>query len=171
MRRLILMRHAKSDWDAPFGSDHDRPLSKRGVRAAKTMGLVIAHAGLVPDHAITSSALRARTTIDLARESGGWDTTVEVTDALYGTSPNGALEVAAKAAPEVDSLMLVGHEPTWSALAYHLTGGAVTVKTATVVGIDLDVDHWQHLPAVSGYLAFVLQPRHFTKKAWDIPPA
>jgi phosphohistidine phosphatase len=130
MRRLILMRHAKSDWDASFGSDHDRPL-----------------------------------------ESGEWATTVEVTGDLYGTSPNGALQVASKAPPKVDSLMLVGHEPTWSALAYHLTGGAVTVKTATVVGIDLQVDHWHRLPTVSGYLAFVLQPRHFTKKAWEIPTA
>ena len=170
MRRLILMRHAKSDWDARFGSDHDRPLSKRGIRAAETMGLVLARARLVPDHAISSSAVRARTTLELARESGEWDTTVEVTDALYGTSPNGALEVAAHAPPDTESLMLVGHEPTWSALAYHLTGGAVTVKTATVVGIDLFIDAWSRLPAVSGDLAFVLQPRHFTKKSWDLTP-
>ena len=91
MRRLILMRHAKSDWDAPFGSDHDRPLSKRGVRAATAMGIVLARSKLVPDHAISSSAVRARTTLDLARESGDWSTTVEVTDELYGTSPAGAL--------------------------------------------------------------------------------
>ena len=64
MRRLILFRHGKSDWDAPFGSDHERPLSKRGVKAAKTMGLVLARSDLVPDHAITSSAVRARTTLE-----------------------------------------------------------------------------------------------------------
>lgn len=168
MRRLILMRHGKSDWDALFGSDHDRPLSKRGVKASRTMGLVIARAGLVPDHAITSSAVRARSTLELAREAGEWDTTVEVTDALYGTSPNGALEVASHTSTDVESLMLVGHEPTWSSLAYHLTGGAVTVKTGTVVGIDLSVDEWHRLPVVSGDLAFVLQPRHFTKKSWEL---
>lgn len=168
MRRLILFRHGKSDWDAPFGSDHERPLSARGVRAAKTMGLVLANAGLVPDHAITSTAVRARTTLELAREAGGWDTTVEETDELYGTSPLGALEVASRAPADVESLMLVGHEPTWSALAYHLTGGSVTVKTATVVGIDLQVDQWSRLPAVGGGLAFVLQPKHFSKSGWDL---
>jgi phosphohistidine phosphatase len=168
MRRLILFRHGKSDWDASFSHDHERPLSKRGVRAAKTMGMVLANAGVVPDHAFTSSAVRARTTLELAIESGDWATTVEVTDALYGTSPSGALKVAAGAPDEADSVMLVGHEPTWSALAYHLTGGAVTVKTATVVGIDLYVDHWSRLPAVGGDLAFVLQPKHFTKGSWEL---
>ena len=168
MRRLILMRHGKSDWDAPFGSDHERPLSKRGVRAATVMGGVLANAGLVPDHAITSSAVRARTTLELAMEAGSWDSTMEVSGALYGTSPGGALEVAAGAPPEAEALMLVGHEPTWSALAYHLTGGAVQMKTATVVGIDIPVDGWHRLPAVNGDLAFVLQPRHFTTDAWQL---
>ena len=169
MHRLILFRHGKSDWDAPFGSDHDRPLSKRGVKASKTMGLVLAKSNLVPDHAITSSAVRARTTLELAIEAGDWPTSVEVTDALYGTSPGGALEVARQTSDDVESLMLVGHEPTWSALAYHLTGGAVTVKTGTIVGIDLLVDSWRRLPAVRGDLAFVLQPKHFKGKEWELP--
>lgn len=132
------------------------------------MGIVLAHAELVPDHAITSSAVRARTTLDLAAASGGWRTTIEVTDALYGTSPLGALEVASRTSDEVATLMLVGHEPTWSALAYHLTGGAVAVKTGTVVGIDLLVDGWYRLPTVSGDVAFVLQPRHFTTESWAL---
>jgi phosphohistidine phosphatase len=169
MRRLILFRHGKSDWGASFSHDHERPLSQRGVAAARTMGLVLANAGLVPDHAYTSSAVRARTTLELAAEAGKWGTTVEVTDDLYGTSPSGALEVAARAPDEAESVMLVGHEPTWSALAYHLTGGAVTVKTATVIGIDLYVDRWDRLPTVGGGLVFVLQPKHFSKKSWDLP--
>jgi len=168
MRRLILMRHAKSDWSAAYGSDHDRPLSERGVRAATTMGSVLMRAGLIPEYAITSSAIRARTTLELAREAGDWDTAIEVTRALYGTSPGGALHVASNAPQEVTTLMLVGHEPTWSAVAHHLTGGSVEVKTATVVGIDLYVDGWHRLPAVNGALAFVLQPRHFADGRWKL---
>ena len=118
--------------------------------------------------AITSSAVRARTTLDLAISSGRWQTTVEVTDALYGTSPSAVLEVASHTSSNVDTLMLVGHEPTWSALTYHLTGGAVAVKTGTIVGIDLLVDGWHRLPAVNGDVAFVLQPRHFTTKSWGL---
>jgi phosphohistidine phosphatase len=161
MKRLILFRHGKSDWHAPHGSDHDRPLNRRGVVAAETMGLLLSRADLVPDHAITSSALRARTTLELARSAGEWQCSIEVSDALYGTTARDAVAVASRTAAEVESLMLVGHEPTWSQVAHHLTGGYVTVKTATVIGIDLPIDSWHHADT-RGSLAFLYQPRDFT---------
>ena len=49
MKTLLLMRHAKSDWDADYGPDHDRPLNERGLRSARLMGRVLAEEGLVPD--------------------------------------------------------------------------------------------------------------------------
>jgi phosphohistidine phosphatase len=157
----MLFRHGKSDWHAPYGSDHERPLSRRGAGAAETMGRVLARSSLVPDHAITSSAVRARTTLDLASAAGEWSCSIEVTDRLYGTTAGGALSVVAGTPPAVESLMLVGHEPTWSDLAHHLTGGHVTVKTGTVVGIDLMIESWDHVDS-PGSVAFVLQPRSFT---------
>ena len=178
MKRLILFRHGKSDWHAPYGSDPERPLNQRGVRAAETMGRLLARTGLAPDHAIASSAVRARTTLELAHSAGDWECSTEWSDALYGTTAGGALAVAAVAPAGCVSLMLVGHEPTWSQLARHLTGGHVTVKTATVIGIDLPID----LPSMAlqtmvravtiaihtrGSLAVVLQPRNFTD--WLVP--
>lgn len=161
MRRLMLFRHGKSDWHAPHGSDHERPLSPRGTSAAETMGRVLARAGLAPDHAITSSAVRARATLDLARSAGGWSGSVAVSDALYGATPQEALSVAVVAPANVETLMLVGHEPTWSQLAHELTGGRLVVKTATVIGIDLMIDSWSDVDT-RGTVAFVLQARHFT---------
>jgi phosphohistidine phosphatase len=161
MRRLILFRHGKSDWNAPHGSDHERPLSRRGIGAAETMGRVLARSGHAPDHAITSSAVRARSTLELAGTAGDWSCSVEVTDRLYGTTAHGALEVASGVTSDVSTLMLVGHEPTWSDLAHRLTGGRVTVKTATAIGIDLWVDSWVDVDS-SGSLSFVLQPRDFS---------
>lgn len=160
MKRLILFRHGKSDWHAPHGSDHERPLSARGTNAAETMGRLLARADLVPDHVITSSAVRARTTVELARTAGQWGCPVEESDLLYGTTTRGALAVAGGAPDEAQSLMLVGHEPTWSELAHHLVGGHVVVKTATVIGIDLPIDSWHHVDT-RGSLAFVFQPRDF----------
>lgn len=160
MKRLILFRHGKSDWHAPHGSDHERPLNHRGVTAAETMGRVLGRAGLVPDRVITSSAVRAKTTIELASAAGGWECVVEVNEDLYGTTPGGALKVAARVPSDVESLMLVGHEPTLSELARHLTGGHVTVKTATVIGIDLLIDSWRDVDT-RGNLAFLYQPRDF----------
>ena len=156
----MLFRHGKSDWHAPHGSDHERPLNRRGVGAAETMGRVLARSGLVPDHAITSSAVRARTTLELASAAGEWSCSMEVTDELYGTTAGGALSVVAGTPSDVEILMLVGHEPTWSDLAHHLTGGYVTVKTGTVVGIDLMIESWDRVDS-RGSLAFVFQPRSF----------
>jgi phosphohistidine phosphatase len=157
------MRHAKSDWKADYESDHDRPLNDRGRRSARLMGRVIATEGLVPDLVISSTALRARTTAELAIASGGWDTELVLDKALYESGPQGVLAAGASA-PDVDSLMLVGHQPTWSMLVARLTGERADMKTATVAVVGLDLDTWADLPDSSGTLTRVLEPRSFDPK-------
>lgn len=63
--RLILTRHAKSDWDNPLDSDHSRPLSARGLDAAPRIGRWLASKGYVPGQALVSDAMRTRQTWDL----------------------------------------------------------------------------------------------------------
>jgi phosphohistidine phosphatase len=167
-RRLIVFRHAKSDWEADHATDHDRPLNRRGERSARLMGVVLAGTGEVPELAITSSARRARTTLELAIEAGRWDTEVRVDDALYDTSVDQALRVIAGAPADVGRLMVVGHEPAWSSLVHRLTGGSVAVKTATVVGIDLPAPGWEGLAEEDGVIVYVLSPRLFGGEAWRL---
>lgn len=162
MKRLLVMRHAKSDWDAGYARDHDRPLSKRGKRAAATMGRLLADIQEVPELVVSSSATRAHTTADLAAHAGSWMCPIEVSGDLYGTSPGEALRIIHRTPDQVDRLMVVGHEPTWSGLVHRLTGGAVQMKTATVVIIDLLVGRsWDSGDMVQGEIVAVLQPRHF----------
>jgi len=160
------MRHAKSDWTGGV-VDHDRPLSKRGVRASKTMGIVLRRMDQIPDLVYSSTALRARTTVELAAEAGDWDTRIETTEDLYGTSAEGALAVASEAPDDVERLMLVGHQPTWGALVYHLTGGAVQVKTATIIGMECYSYDWSDLADTNAEVVYVLQARLFGSPAWD----
>lgn len=161
MKTLLLMRHAKSDWDAEYGRDHDRPLNGRGERSAEVMGRLLAAEGLVPDWVISSTATRARTTAALAARAGAWEAQIDLEPGFYGGGPHDVLALAA-GAPAVDRLMLVGHQPTWGMLARLLTGEAVDVKTATVVVVSLDVDSWARLPGATGRLEAVHQPRdHF----------
>ena len=75
MRSLILFRHGKSDWDAPFASDHERPLTNRGKEAARLMGRFLQQTGQIPDLAVSSSAQRARDTQQLAARAGHWKST------------------------------------------------------------------------------------------------
>jgi len=166
MKRLMIMRHAKSDWNAGAGSDHGRPLNRRGTAAAMTMGRLLTRIGEVPDVIYTSSAVRANETTMLAADAGGWNAKTAEVDGLYGTSAAAALAVAADAPDAAERVMLVGHEPTWGYLVRALTGATVEMKTATVVGIDLQMDRWEHAPDAMGTLAYLLQPRLF--EDWEL---
>ncbi len=168
MKRLMILRHAKSDWNAAYGGDHERPLNTRGMRAARAVGIAVARSGEIPDMAMTSTATRARTTLDEAIDAGSWDTAVSEDRRLYGTSPAGALEVASAAPDDIERLMLVGHQPTWGSLVRALTGASVVVKTATLVAVDLRITRWLDAPTADGSIAYLFQPRLFTDGTWDL---
>lgn len=156
MKTLLLMRHAKSDWAAPQG-DHERPLNHRGVRSAGLIGRLMADRGETPDHVISSTAVRARTTADLAAEAGGWTAAIVLDRDLYVSGPDGVLAVATRA-PDVDRLMLVGHQPIWSLIVHELTGVRVDLKTAAVAVIDIDAAGWSDLTNATGALSEVVNP-------------
>jgi phosphohistidine phosphatase len=161
MKRLILMRHAKSDWDAAYESDRDRPLNRRGTAAARHMGELLTRAGETPDKILSSPALRARTTAELAASGGKWDSSIEIRDELYGASPGEVLDTIHKAGSNSQRLLVVGHEPTTSHTVSMLCGGRVRVSTATAVGLDLGADDWRRLEPGAATLAYLLPPRLF----------
>lgn len=166
MKTLLLLRHAKSDWNADYGLDHDRPLNDRGVRSAGIIGRILAGRDLVPDHIVSSTAVRARKTVELAAAAGAWSSSVSLDERLYGTGWPTVLEVGAEA-PDVERLMLVGHQPTWSSVAFQLTGEDVEMKTATVAGIELAIDSWSQLANADGDLFVHINPRQFFGSEWD----
>lgn len=132
------------------------------------MGLVLRKMGEIPDRVISSPALRAEATATIARLSGGWDSPLEIADDLYGAGPGAALDVAARCGGDADRLMLVGHEPTWSHLAERITGGRISVRTATVLAFDLDAGSWAEAPLTRGTLAYALHPRMFDQSEWAL---
>ncbi len=158
-RRLLLLRHGKSDWHADYGSDHDRPLAPRGERAADLVGRWLRRAGRIPDLALTSSARRARDTVYRAATSGEWPCEIRELDELYMTSAAGALAVAAGTPAEIDTLLLAGHQPTLSSLAaLAIGGGEVRMPTAGLACLRLEsggIGHGDWAAARPG--AFVLE--------------
>ena len=155
------MRHAKSDWNANYGADHDRPLNERGKRSARAIGEALTADGVAPDHIISSTAVRARTTAELAASAGRWDCELVLDSRLYGGGADTVVSVAAST-ERGERLMLVGHEPTWSFLVSRLTGTHVDMKTATVALIDFEVDGWSQIPATKGKVRHVYQARDHT---------
>ena len=83
MKTLMLLSHGKSDWGAETGSDHERTLAPRGVKAAQMMGRMMSASDLTPDLVVSSSAVRALSTARLAAEAGEWSCPLEVTRDLY----------------------------------------------------------------------------------------
>ena len=138
-----MLRHAKSDWDADYGGDDLlRPLTERGRRAATTVGRFLSAMGEVPDRAITSPAQRAQQTLGLVREAAGSEFPLETSDRLYG-GPDGVLGVIHGVGRETGLLLIVGHEPTWSAVASRLANGAeFRLPTASLLCLDFEADDW-----------------------------
>ena len=122
------------------------------------MGRVLAAHGLEPQVVISSTALRAKTTAQLAIEEGGWEAELRLDATLYESGPADVLGVGA-CAPEVSRLMMVGHQPTWSMMVAELTGERVEMKTATVAVIELEMDSWAGLRLGKGTLSRVLDPK------------
>lgn len=116
-RRFLIMRHAKSSWAEPGLSDHDRPLNKRGRAAASAMGAWLASEGLIPDEVLVSSA--ARTVETLLRISEDWtDAPMALGDReLYLAWPAKVIDMLREVDADADTVLLVNHEPTVSALA------------------------------------------------------
>ena len=158
MPTLLLMRHAKSDWNADYGDDHSRPLNKRGRRAAARMGEWLEAIGEAPDFVYASSAERARTTAERAAEAGGWAAPIATEPRLYGADAARIVDFLA-GMRSGERIMLVGHEPGLSWTVALLTGGAVRFPTAMVVRIDLTAADWADVSPGSGTLIWMMPPR------------
>lgn len=160
MKQLLVMRHGKSDWHVG-APDHERPLNARGVAAAGLMGRVLAAMDLGPDHVLTSTATRARTTAELVVQAGGFDAEVVDTPAFWQAGVDDALARLARVPDDVDRLLVTGHMPTWGGLVWRLTGASTAMRTATVAVVDLHLGtSWSHDGDLTGDLVALLQPRH-----------
>ncbi|HXV77166.1 MAG TPA: histidine phosphatase family protein [Candidatus Polarisedimenticolaceae bacterium] len=142
MKRLLVLRHAKSSWRDQALDDHERPLNKRGRRDAPRIGLLMERRGLLPQIAITSSALRARATLELALEPREWAGEIRVSPRVYGASATEIVDVLGETPGRYDRLLLVGHNPTLEELVAGLTGRAVALPTGALAVIDGAWSDW-----------------------------
>ncbi|MFD8154986.1 SixA phosphatase family protein [Streptomyces sp. NPDC001046] len=121
LRRLVLLRHAKSAWPVDV-ADHERPLAPRGRRDAPAAGRVLAEADCLPDLALCSTAVRARATWDLAAAEWGSPPPVRHDRRLYAAGPQGLLTVVHEVPDDVETLLLIGHNPGLEELVLALAG-------------------------------------------------
>lgn len=156
MRRLILMRHAKSDW-ARGVQDHARPLNERGRRAAPLMGRYIMDEGLTPDLALVSSAARTQETWRLS----GIDAAMETQGALYHAGAGGLLAAARSAPDDARTLLILTHQPGVQEAANRLLPASTIDEypTAKIAVIEFDAACWADIGFGSGRLEREMAPR------------
>jgi phosphohistidine phosphatase len=109
-RRLVVLRHAKSDWPAGV-ADHDRPLGRRGVRDSAAVGQWLAENGDAPDLVWCSTALRTRQTWEQVGDKLSKECEVRFEDAVYDASLDDLLGVLRRTPKKTGQVLLVGHNP------------------------------------------------------------
>lgn len=120
-RQLIVMRHAKA---GPYTeTDHERTLTKRGVRDSTEAGTWLAGRSLLPDHAIVSSAARTIETWENVSAASGAVADAVISDALYTAGPRTVLEALATVPADAALVIFIGHNPTAEAVANLLDDG------------------------------------------------
>jgi phosphohistidine phosphatase len=161
MKRLYLLRHAKSSWDDDSLSDVERPLNKRGLRDAPMMGKRFRARGFLPDHIVSSGAVRAEATARaVARELGYPSGDIGREDALYLAGPATLLEIVRQADDALVSLMLVGHNPGMTDFANTLTDVRIdNLPTCALFCVDFGVGRWREVQPGAGVLVSFDTPK------------
>ena len=159
---IIIFRHGKSDWDAFYNKDHDRPLSKRGINASKKMGIFLKDKDQIPDIVISSSALRAKATAELAIKAGNWSSNFYIDERIYGRSSDFLLELAKLIDNRHKSICFVGHEPTCSSFISLSTFHSARFKTASMAKINFVSDSWGGIEFGRGTLEWLISPKEIS---------
>ena len=168
MRRLYLLRHAKSDWGNDDLDDHDRPLAPRGIEACAVVGDELARRGAKLDKVLVSSAKRAVETWNLVRQRLPKPPAGEIDDQLYLCGPGKLLAVAQATDDVVAALMIVAHNPDLQRLTSLLAGPEVPPQlapalmkfpTAALACIELPEGGWAALSGGGSRLAWLVTPK------------
>jgi len=160
VRNLYLIRHGKSDWNANYDKDHNRPLNKRGQRDAGKIGAYLKRASVQPDRVLCSSALRTRQTLELLTEEAGWRSEVFVEKSLYLADPQEVFRLIMSQPDTIQTLAIIGHQPFTGEVASRFLGGRpLEVPTACVIGMEFDAPTWSNVVEDQGRLLMHLLPR------------
>ena len=167
--KLLVMRHAKSDWNKPYKRDFDRPLSKRGLKDSPRMGQWLKLNALVPDMIVSSPARRARHTAELVvTETGLGEKHLAYEQDLYDASLEDLLSVIEIYANLGGSLMLVGHNAGLDYLVEYMSrdpppyNDAGKLMTTAAIAV-LEFDDGIKVSPGKGNLLHLVRPRELNK--------
>ncbi|MBW0007546.1 MAG: histidine phosphatase family protein [Sphingomonas sp.] len=168
MRRLTVLRHAKSSWDAPGLDDFDRPLNDRGWKSARRMGRELKARGLRFDYVLASSAVRVRETLEGLSEEYDLSAPIRFEQAIYLAATQTLVSLVRDLPEEVQAPLFVGHNPGLERLLVELTHDddeglrdriAGKYPTGALAVVEFPAAKWGDVSPGSGEIVELILPR------------
>lgn len=153
MKSLTLFRHAKTERDSTTGRDFDRQLAERGERDSSRMGEEIRKLRLDFDLILSSPAVRAAQTAELAGLAPRFD------ERIYDAPAGQLLDIVQEADDSIDRLSMIGHNPGFERLASRLVGEEIEIPTGSLLEINLPIASWREAGSTGGTVARFLKPK------------
>ena len=152
MKKLYIIRHAKSSWKDMNLDDFDRPLNKRGKLNAPLMGEVLRSRGIKPDIILSSPALRAKTTAKTIAQILDYSHKILFIKEIYEASSSELNNIVKKLDKKHDVAFLLGHNPGFNDLVYDYVGLYENIPTCGVVEIVFDCEKWSKIDSTNAKL-------------------
>lgn len=162
MKKLVLIRHAKSSWKDDRMKDFDRPLNDRGKTDAPLMGKVLAKQGAQCDLYLSSPAKRAITTARaISEELGLSRDQLRTINDLYLADADTIMEVIANEGGNADTIFVTGHNPGFTELANRLSEARIdNLPTCGIFAVELDMAQWPEITGKQGRFLFFDYPKN-----------
>lgn len=165
MKTLLLMRHGKSSWKDEELPDHERPLKKRGRKDTKRIAKEILKHNLKPDLLLSSTATRARETVEILTENLDTQNPVRFVDTLYMGEPQDFIEALKDLNNDDNIVMIVAHNPGLEAYLQIVDGEIESLPTAGLGYLLLALDDWKNISLnTMGDLIGFWKPKELRKK-------
>lgn len=171
MKRLVILRHAKSSWDDASLADFDRPLNRRGERDAPRIGAWMAARGLRPDRIVSSPALRASRTARLVAETLGFPPEeIRFEPRIYDATPGTLLEVVRGLDDGRREILLVGHNPGLQELVNALGDTLLAAfPTCALAVLEFSTETWQAVAPGQGVILELITPKKLKSSPSNLP--
>ncbi|WP_102867323.1 SixA phosphatase family protein [Pseudovibrio exalbescens] len=169
MVRLMLLRHAKSDWSNINLRDHDRPLNSRGWHAGELVGKHIAANAIFPQLVLCSTALRTRQTLGCILPHMNSEMRIQILRDLYDQSEGDYVDILSALGGSHTTVMIIGHNNAIQDTAIELAGSGdpellaqmeTKYPTGALAMIDFDAPRWSQILPKQGRLTAFYRPRH-----------
>ena len=162
MKRLVVVRHAKSSWKDPGLRDFDRPLNKRGKTDAPEMGRRLAQRSLIPDRLLSSPARRAIRTAEIIADAIGFPAgRITRMDRLYGAGVADLLDILQRLDDAEQTVFLVGHNPGLMDLINSICSTFLdNLPTCGLLCADFEISSWKEIDRRRGRCVFMDFPKH-----------